>query len=144
MTIIRKAVLATALAASALTSVSPAMARGYGGWGNGYRHHRHHGGDDAAIAIGAGIVGLAIGAMVAAGSHDRNNARYRDRDYRNDGSYNDQYYRDGWKYRDGTYYDQQGRRYDRDNWNRQYGDRYDRRDGSSRYDDNDGRWDRGD
>jgi hypothetical protein len=43
--------------------------RGYhGGWGGrGYRRYDH---DDAGLAIGAGILGLAIGAAVAS-DHDR-------------------------------------------------------------------------
>lgn len=87
MTLFKKATLASALAASALVSASPAMARDY----------RHHGGDTAAVAIGAGILGLAIGAIAASSSN-------HDRDYR----------RSDWEYRDGYYWDRQGNRYDRD------------------------------
>ena len=102
--ILKKSVLATTLAATALVTTTPAMARDY-----------HRGGDDkAAIAIGAGIVGLAIGAIVA-GSNKRD--RYDDR----------YYVRDGWYYDQGYYYNRQGSRYDRRDWQRRYGDRYDRR-----------------
>lgn len=93
MTLFKKATLATALAASALASATPAMARD---------HYNRRGNDTAAIAIGAGIVGLAIGAIVASGNKGR-----RDRD--------DYYYRNnGWEYRDGYYWDRSGNRYDRD------------------------------
>ena len=83
MTMFKKAALATALAASALTSATPAMARDYYG--------RHHGSDTAGIAIGAGIIGLAIGAIAASSSNRHN-----------------------YEYRDGYYWDREGRRYDRD------------------------------
>lgn len=90
MNVFKKTALATAIAATALVSASPAMAR----------DHRRGGDDTAAIAIGAGIVGLAIGAIVASSSNDR-----RDRDVN--------YRRNGWQYRDGYYWDREGRRYDR-------------------------------
>jgi hypothetical protein len=97
MNLIKKASIATALAATALVSASPAMAR----------HNR--GDDTAAIAIGAGIIGLALGAIVASSNNDRH-----DRDWQ---------YRRGWEYRDGYYWDRQGRRYDR-NGRRFYNDDY--------------------
>lgn len=62
----RKAALAAGMGAMALVLSAPAEARGY---------HRG-GGDDAAIAIGAGIVGLAIGAAIA--SSDRDDDYYYD------------------------------------------------------------------
>ena len=99
MALFKKAILATALTASALAATSPAEARGY------YRHHG--GGDGAAIGIGAGILGLAVGAAIASNHNDR----YRDRDY---------YQRDGYYYRDGYYWDRQGHRYDRDQMRRYY------------------------
>lgn len=78
--IIRNLGLAAALGALALGVTSPAQAR-----------HRHgDGGDDAAIAIGAGIVGLAIGAAIASDNR-------RDRYY-------DSYYHVGPRYREGYYY----------------------------------------
>jgi hypothetical protein len=92
MNMIKKATLATALAASALTAAAPAEARGY---------HGHHGGNAAGWAIGAGILGLAVGAAVASDHH-------RDRDYDRRYADNDGYYRDGY------YYDRDGRRYDRE------------------------------
>lgn len=101
MSMIRKATLATALAASAIATSTPAMARD---------HYYRRGNDTAAWAIGAGILGVAIGA-IAASSNNRD--RYYRRDY--DGDY---YYRDGYYHRD-------GRRYDRDEWNR-YQRNYDR------------------
>lgn len=91
---IRKFALATALGAMTLGSVSPAMAQG-GYYGGGY-HHRDRG-DTTGAAIVGGIVGIAIGALIASsGNKDRN--RYRDR---------------GWEYRDGYYWDREGRCYDR-------------------------------
>ena len=97
MNLIKKATLATALAASTLAAATPASARDY---------YRHRGDDTAAVAIGAGIIGLALGAIVASSSRDRH---HRDYDYR----------RNGWEYRDGYYWDRDGRRYDRN------GQRYD-------------------
>lgn len=73
---IRKAGLALALTATSLAVVTPASARD-----RYYRHHR--GGDDVAIAIGAGILGLAVGAAIAS-SNDR---RYNDRYYHYDNGY---------------------------------------------------------
>ena len=120
MNLIKKATLATALAASALASATPAMARD---------HYRHGGGDTAAWAIGAGILGIAIGAAVASSNHDRD--RYDDRRY-NDGYNGGGYYdNSGWAYRDGYYWDREGRRYDRyeyQRWQRDHDGRrgYDR------------------
>jgi hypothetical protein len=54
--VLKKAVLGTAMAATALVTASPADAQ--------YRRYRHHG-DDAAVAIGAGILGLGVGAAIA-------------------------------------------------------------------------------
>ncbi|MGD9664506.1 MAG: hypothetical protein AB7U34_04790 [Novosphingobium sp.] len=71
---------AITLAASAV----PAEAR---------RYHRGDGGDDAAIAIGAGLVGLAIGAAIASD----NDHRHR---YRGDYYYDYPRYRGGYYYRD--------------------------------------------
>ncbi|MDE2597250.1 MAG: hypothetical protein KGL44_10270 [Sphingomonadales bacterium] len=63
-----KPLLAIAFGAAALTGASPAAA--HDEW-----RGRRGGGDDAVIAIGAGIIGLAIGAAIA--SDDR--PRYDDR-----------------------------------------------------------------
>lgn len=72
---IGKFVLAAALGASVLAA-APAQAR------DG-RYGRHHDGDDAAIAIGAGVLGLAVGAAIASDRNDR---------YYDDGYYYDDYY----------------------------------------------------
>ncbi len=97
---LRKVVLASALAAMTLGSVSPAMAQGYpygnGGYDNSYRHRDR--GDTTGAAVIGGIVGIAIGALIASGGN-KNQNRYRDR---------------GWQWRDGYYWDREGRRYDRD------------------------------
>lgn len=75
----RKATLAAALVATSLSVATSAEARD--------RYHRDRGGNDAAIAIGAGIIGLAIGAAIAS---DRNDDRYyRDRRYYPRGHYYD-------------------------------------------------------
>lgn len=59
--------LGTVLAATALTAAAtPALAR-----------HYNDSGDDVAIAVGAGILGLAVGAAIA----DRDDDRYYDRGY---------------------------------------------------------------
>lgn len=103
-----KTALGAAIAAAAALVATPAEARRY-----------DRGSDDAAIAIGAGVVGLAIGAAIASNNDRR---YYRDRYY---------YYDDGPRYR--GYY------YNRPNYRNYY--RYDRRD--YRYRDRD-RWDRHD
>jgi hypothetical protein len=107
--LVRSAVLAATLAASTLVAGAPAQARDYY-----YRHHR--GGDDAAIAIGAGLVGLAIGAAIAS---DGRHGRYYD-GYYDSGYYNRGYYPQGYAYPryQGYYYDSYPRyrssyRYDR-------------------------------
>lgn len=82
MNLVKKGVLAATLAASALVSAAPAQARD---------HYRRHGdgGDDAAIAIGAGVIGLALGAAIAS-------------DHRDGGYYDNGYYRP--RYRTQYYY----------------------------------------
>lgn len=101
----KKTALAAALAATALTSVTPAMAQGYpyGDYGGGYR--RHDRGDSTGAAIVGGIVGIAIGALIASSG---NKNRHRG---------NDSAYRNGWEWRDGYYWDRSGHRYDRDGRN---------------------------
>jgi hypothetical protein len=91
MSMFKKATLATVLGATALTAASPAMAQGY------YSGHRN-GGDTTGAAIAGGIIGLALGAIVASSVNNRHD-RYADR---------------GWQWRDGYYWDRQGRRFDRD------------------------------
>lgn len=137
----RSAALAALVAAGTFTLAAPAQARDR--WDRG-------GGDDAAIAIGAGIVGLAIGAAIA----DRDDDRYYDRDtyrhrryvrvhgypdyyYYYDG-YPNRYYRDryydrhygSYRPRSGRYYYREnsryGHRYSRNRWEREH-DRYERR-----------------
>ena len=70
-----KAVIAATLAATALggLAATPAQAQYY----RGYRHHG--GGDGAAVAVGAGLLGLAVGAAIA--SSDRPHYYYRERVY---------------------------------------------------------------
>ena len=64
-----KAAVIASLAAASLGFATSAEARD---------HYRHRGGDGAAIAIGAGVLGLAVGAAIASDHGDR---RYRDRRY---------------------------------------------------------------
>ncbi len=125
MNMLKKATFAAALAASALAAATPAMARPYYGG--------HHG-DTAGWAIGAGILGLAVGAAIASDHHDRYDER-RDYDNRYEGGgYVNGGYNNGWSYREGYYYDQDGRRYDRDAYNRWCRDHDDRRRGYDRDD----------
>jgi hypothetical protein len=100
-TIMRK-FLASALAAvtfggAVAAAASPATAAPYR-----YHHSRHHGGhgDAAAAAVVAGIAGLAIGAALSDGDHDRRSSYYRSYSYdpRYD-SYGRGYYDYGPRYR---------------------------------------------
>ncbi|MES2494289.1 MAG: hypothetical protein V4579_13555 [Pseudomonadota bacterium] len=129
MNLFRKTIAAVALGAAALTTAAPAMADGWRG------RHRGGGGDDAAIAIGAGVVGLALGAAIASSGGDR----YDDRDY----YYYDRapryrqnyyYYRDTprYRYRDRHYRDHY-RGYDRGWHHRGYRDGYRRHRDDRRY-----------
>jgi hypothetical protein len=109
MNSLKKAILASALTASVVTAASPAMARDYG---------YHNYGDSTGAAIAGGIIGLALGAVIASAASNHDHDRYRDHD---------------WQYRDGYYWDREGHRYDRngrpyddDNYSarRGYGDSY--------------------
>jgi hypothetical protein len=141
MNLLKKAVLGTAIGAMALAT-APADARSY------YRHYHH--GDDAAVAIGAGILGLAVGAAIASGNNDRyyyndgyyNYPYYNGYAYYTPGyttyyypytyPYNNGYWYNGYRYDNGWFYDRRGyRSYDRDGWNRHYG--HHDRDGYRRY-----------
>ncbi|MFK4873110.1 hypothetical protein [Novosphingobium sp. ZW T3_23] len=109
MTFFRNTAIATALAATALASATPAMARDH------YRNNDN----TAAVAIGAGVIGVALGAILAS-----NNNRDRDR-YRDDRYYGSSYgsaYNSSWQYRDGG-------RHSRDDY-----DRYQRGDYRRGYD----------
>lgn len=134
--------VAAALAASTLGMTQAAQAQGR--WDRG-------GGDDAVIAIGAGLLGLAVGAALA----DRDDGYYYDRRYYNNRRYvtvrgrpDYYYYYDnapGRYYRDRYYGRPDFYRNDYRGWGRndyrgwdRRGDRWDRRD----YRENRGRWDR--
>ncbi|WP_423141989.1 hypothetical protein ACOYW6_01075 [Parablastomonas sp. CN1-191] len=100
MSLIKKTVLGSVMAATALVSATPAMARDY----------RDRGRDNTAVAVGAGILGVGLGVLL--GSSNRND-RY------NDGyNYDNGRWYEGYRYNDGYFYDRDGRRaYDRRQWN---------------------------
>lgn len=80
--VLKKAVLGlTAASTLAVATATPADAQRY------YRHYRHHG--DAGLAIGAGILGLGLGAAIASSSRPYYGPGY--------GYYGDPYY--GYGYR---------------------------------------------
>jgi len=115
-TVLKKLGLGAALAASALVASAPAEAR------DRYYGHRDN---DAAVAIGAGILGLAVGAAIA----DSNDDRYYDRGYYGERRYvtvrgrPDYYYyyegRPNRYYRD-RYYDRYYAPYYRERYSRNY------------------------
>jgi hypothetical protein len=84
-TLLKKAGLGAALAATALTGLaSPAEAQRY--------YHRGGHGDAAGAALVGGIAGLAIGAAIASNGRDRDrDVYYRERGYAPDYDYS--YYR---------------------------------------------------
>jgi hypothetical protein len=99
MNLFKKTAIAAGLAATALASTTPAMARDY-----------HRGNDNTApVAIGAGILGLAVGAIAASSN---NNDRYYGNRYEGRAYVND------WSYRDGYYWDRGGGRHGRDEYQR--------------------------
>jgi hypothetical protein len=72
--VLKKTIIGLAAVSSVVVAAAPADAQ--------YRR-RHRGDDDAAWAIGAGIVGLGLGAAIASG----NRGGYYDRGYYGDGYY---------------------------------------------------------
>ena len=125
----QKVALAGALLATATIAAAPAEARD--------RYGRHRGGDDAAIAIAAGIAGLAIGAAVSNGNRGRH---YND-SYNRGGYYYPQYrggyYNNGYEQYNGYYYNNHDQRYR--NYDRRYRD-YDRYDRYGRHERKHERW----
>jgi hypothetical protein len=85
--IITKTALGAALAATALVSAAPASAQTYYG-------HRDRGGDTAGAAIAGGVIGLALGAIIASSSNNHHRDRY-DRRYYNNGYNGGGYYQQG-------------------------------------------------
>ena len=115
----RKAALGLALAASVTMAAAPAEARD--------RYGRHRGGgDDAAIAIAAGIAGLAIGAAIS----DNGGRYYNDRSYRDSSyypRYRENYYYNSYPQYNGYYYNNYDRGYrNYDRYERKH-DRYERK-----------------
>ena len=79
--LLRNSVAGLALASTLALTAAPADAQRY------RRYHRHHD-DDAAWAIGAGIIGLGIGAALS----NRSRGSYYDDGYYGRGYYNRGYY----------------------------------------------------
>lgn len=140
----KKLALGVALSASVLAVASPAQAR------DGYYDR---GGDRAAVAIGAGVIGLALGAAIA----DRGDRYYYDRgrwDSRRYVTVRDRpgyyYYYDGYpnRYYQDRYYDRYYAPYYRERWGRgdrwRGGDRWGRGWDRGRNWRDDRRWDRHD
>ena len=100
---IGKSIAGLAIASTVALTAAPAEAQ---------RYRRHHNNDDAALAIGAGIIGLGIGAAIA--SSNRRDRYYGDRYYDSydRGYYGRGYYGRGYA-RGGYYGDPYYRGYDR-------------------------------
>ncbi|MGJ3626592.1 hypothetical protein AB5I41_06490 [Sphingomonas sp. MMS24-JH45] len=105
---LKKAGLATVLAASTLTTIAPAEAQRY--W------RRDRGGDAATGAIIGGVIGLGLGAAIASSNRDR----YYDRGYYDDRGY---YAAPPRRYYQQRYYAPPPRYYDRGYTPRRYDDR---------------------
>jgi len=126
----KKLAIGAVLSATLLAASAPAEARD--------RYYGHgRGGNDAAIAIGAGVIGLAVGAAIA----DRGDRHYYDRGYYDTRRYvtvRDRpgyyYYYDGYpgRYYQDRYYDRYYAPYYRERWGRGGG-----------WGRGDNRWDRG-
>ena len=83
----KKVVLGLTAASTLAVTATPADAQRY-------RYYRHRGGDDAAWALGAGILGLGLGAAIASS----NRGYYRDPYYGGyNGYYGDPYYDYGYR-----------------------------------------------
>lgn len=139
MAILKKTLLGTVLAATALAGATPAMAQ------DRYRD-RHHD-NTAAVAVGAGVLGLAIGAIIASGNHHDDRYYNDGYVYRPNYAYRNGGWYGGYRYYNGWFYDRDGyRRYDRSDWDRIHrnwragynGDRYQDRRDYRRYDYNRG------
>ena len=96
------AIAAVTAAGAVVATALPADARGYYRQG-GYYHH-HHGSNDAAVAVAAGIAGLAIGAALSSDGNHRGRSGYSSSyGYSNGYSYDPRY--DSYS---GDYYDRGG------------------------------------
>jgi len=97
MTTMKRLVCAT-LAVSLLGgTAASAQSFGHGGYNRGYSHSRGH--DNTGALIGLGIGLFALGAIVAASSHNDDRDRYDDRAY--EGNYAPNGYQYG--YQNGSY-----------------------------------------
>lgn len=86
--VMKKGVMVLVAGATVATVAAPAEAQRY------RRYHR--GGNDAAIAIGAGIIGLGVGAAIASSNRDRYYDPYYGRGYYDRGYYGRGYYDRGY------------------------------------------------
>jgi hypothetical protein len=87
--LLKKGVLGLAAVATLAMTATPADAQ--------YRRYRHHD-NDAGWAIGAGIIGLGIGAAIASGNRGYYGGGYYDRGYYGRG-YDSGYYAPRYRYR---------------------------------------------
>lgn len=72
-------------------TAAPAQARPHGYYNN--RYYGHHHGNDAGVAVAAGVVGLALGAAIASNNRPyAYNSGYYGRSYAYDPYYGDRYY----------------------------------------------------
>jgi len=101
-----KRLVCAALALTLLgTAAASAQPFGRGGYDRGYSHSYRHGGrDNTGALIGLGIGLFALGAIVAASSHNDDRDRYDDRAYQ--GNYAPNGYQNGYQnggYQNGGY-----------------------------------------
>lgn len=87
MALLRNITVGLATSALLATSISPAFARGGGGWGGGYgwgnswgggghgRHHRRHRGDDTGEILGGVLIGAILVGVLSSASKKSKQAR---------------------------------------------------------------------
>jgi hypothetical protein len=95
--ILTSALAAVTFGGAVAATAVPAEARDY--YGHTYYRH-HHSGDTAAVAVAAGIAGLAIGSALSSSGGSRRGGYSSSYSYRNGYSYDPRY-----DYYDGDYYD---------------------------------------
>lgn len=88
-----KRLVCATLAVSLLgATAASAQSYGHGGYNRGYSHSRGH--DNTGALIGLGIGLFALGAIVAASSHNNDRDRYDDRAYQTNYGYQNGYQND--------------------------------------------------